>query len=149
MRSSYEPMEAVHKRGFRALSLVPQGVDLDLAHTLLGNEDRLATLELLTELIDQSLVYTFQDSDGDTFYRLLEPVRAFGVEQLDVEGERCEVAARYVDAVVAFADRIVVATASSFSSELLDQIAQRYSHLPPSTRPSRSTNVPTGRTACC
>ena len=143
VRSSYEPMDAVHRKGFRALSLVPRGVDLDIAHAVVGNDDRLATLELLTELIDQSLVYTSHGTAGqdpagedtadrfagDTLYRLLEPVRAFGLEQLDHEGERHNVATRYVDAVVAFADHIVVATASSFSSELLDQIAQRYSHL--------------------
>ena len=129
VHSSYEPMDAVHRKGFRALSLVPRGLDLDLAHALLGNDDQLTTLALLTELIDRSLVYTSQDAAGDTTYRLLEPVRAFGLEQLDIEGERREVATRYVDAVVAFADRIVVATASSFSSQLIDQIAQRYSHL--------------------
>jgi predicted ATPase/DNA-binding winged helix-turn-helix (wHTH) protein len=128
VQTSYQPMDAVHRKGFRALSLVPQGVDLDLAHALLGNDDRLATLELLTGLIDRSLVYTSQAA-GDTYYRLLQPVRAFALEQLEIEGERYEVATRYVDAVVAFADRIVVATASSFSGELIDQIAQRYGHL--------------------
>ncbi|MDX2378197.1 MAG: winged helix-turn-helix domain-containing protein [Acidimicrobiia bacterium] len=128
VQTSYEPMDAVHRKGFRALSLIPRGVDLDLAHALLGNDDRLATLEVLTGLIDRSLVYTSQAA-GDTFYRLLEPVRAFGLEQLDKEGERLAVATRYIDSVVAFADRIVVATASSFSGELVDQIAQRYGHL--------------------
>jgi predicted ATPase len=128
IRSSYEPMDADLRRGFRALSLVPQGVDLELAHALLGTDDRLDTLELLTGLIDRSLVYTSQGA-GDTFYRLLEPLRAFGLEELELEDERRDVADRYVDAVVAFADHIVVATASSFSADLLDQIAQRYGHL--------------------
>lgn len=127
--SSYEPLDEVQRAGFRALSLVPQGVDLGLAGAVVGSEHQLATLELLTGLVDRSLVYTSQGATGDTVYRLLEPVRAFGLEQLEIEGERREVATRYVDAVVEFADRIVVATASSFSGELLDEIAQRYSHL--------------------
>ena len=62
-------------------------------------------------------------------YRSLEPVRAFGIEQLDLMGEHDDVADRYVEAVCEFANRIVVATATSFSGELLDQIAQRYVHL--------------------
>jgi predicted ATPase/DNA-binding winged helix-turn-helix (wHTH) protein len=129
VRASYEPLHPDCQKAFRALSLIPQGVDLEFAHALTGADDQLVTLDLLSQLIDQSLVYSSQGASGDLVYRLLEPVRAFGLEQLDVMGEADEVGNRYVDAVCKFAHRIVVATATSFSGPLLDQIAQRYEHL--------------------
>jgi len=127
--ASYAPMPPACKKAFRALSLVPQGVDLEFAHALIGEDDELATLDLLGELIDQSLVYTSPDAAGNIVYRLLEPVRAYGREQLDLTGEARDVAHRYVDVACKFANHIVVATATSFSGPLLDQIAQRYVHL--------------------
>jgi predicted ATPase/DNA-binding winged helix-turn-helix (wHTH) protein len=129
VRASYEPMSPACQRAFRSLSLIPQGVDLGLAHALIGGDDKLDTVDLLTQLIDQSLVYTSPTATGDIVYRLLEPVRAFGREQLDVMEEAASTSDRYVDAVGEFANRIVVATATSFSGELLDQIAVRYTHL--------------------
>lgn len=129
VHTSYEPMDPHCQRAFRALSLVPQGVDLEFAHALTGEDDQLVTLELLTKLIDQSLVYTASGATGDLVYRILEPVRAFGIEQLHAKGEADDVRDRYVDAVCDFAHHIVVATATSFSGALLDQIAQRYAHL--------------------
>lgn len=127
--ASYEPMSLQCQAAFRALSLIPQGVDLEFAHALTGLDDQLTTLDLLAQLIEQSLVYTEPGPTGDLVYRILEPVRAFGLEQLDALGEIDGVADRYVDAVQTFAHKIVVATATSFSGPLLDEIAQRYVHL--------------------
>ncbi len=129
VRSSYEPMSSECQRAFRALSLIPHGVDLEFAHALTGEDDQLATLDLLTHLIDNSLVYTEPGATGDLVYRLLEPVRAYGLEQIEVMDEAGEIGDRYVDVVGEFANHIVVATATSFSNTLLDQIAQRYAHL--------------------
>ncbi len=129
VQTSYEPMDPDCQRAFRALSLIPQGLDLELAHAVTAETDQLATLDLLTQLIDRSLVYTMPGADGELVYRLLEPVRAFGLEQLHLNGEADDVRHRYVDAVCAFAHQIVVATATSFSGKLVNQIAQRYSHL--------------------
>lgn len=129
VRSSYEPLSPTCQQAFRSLSLIPHGVDLEFAHALIGEADQLVTLELLTQLIDQSLVYTSPGATGDLVYRLLEPVRAFGLEQIQALGEVDDVSHRYVDTVRQFAHHILVATATSFSSELVDQIAQRYPHL--------------------
>ena len=129
VRASYEPLSPACQHAFRALSLMPQGVDLGLAHALTGADDELDTVELLTQLIDQSLVSTHPTPAGGTSYRLLEPVRAFGLEELEIAGEVRATSDRYVDAICEFAHRIVVATATSFSAELLDEIANRYTHL--------------------
>lgn len=129
VQASYEPMPPECKHAFRALSLIPHGVDLGFAHALTGEGDELDTVDLLTQLVDRSLVYTTTTDTGTVVYRLLEPVRAFGREQLDLAGETTETSDRYVDAVCRFANEIVVATSTSFSGELLDQIAQRYTHL--------------------
>lgn len=127
--ASYEPLDDDSRQAFRALSLVAQGVDLRFATALVGDGDPVVALDRLGHLIDQSLVYTVVGPTGDLVYRLLEPVRAFGLEQLGMEDESATVADRYVDAVCAFAHEVVVATATSFSGDLVDEIAQRYVHL--------------------
>lgn len=127
--ASYEPLDDESRRAFRALSLIAQGTDLRFAEALIGAPDTITAAEQLGRLVDQSLVYTVAGSTGALVYRLLEPVRAFGLEQLEVEGEVREVEERYLDAVGAFAHEVVVATATSFSAEILDEIAQRYVHL--------------------
>ena len=46
-----------------------------------------SVLDVLSELIDKSLVQVDRDADGSTRYRLLEMVRQFGQARLDAAGE--------------------------------------------------------------
>jgi predicted ATPase/DNA-binding winged helix-turn-helix (wHTH) protein len=122
--ASYEPLAPEVKQLFRQLSLVRSEVDLDFIHRLTGLPDKLATLDVLTELVAQSLVVAVERF-GATYYRLLEPIRAYGLEQLDVMGEAALSEENFVAAAVAFADETIVASAQSMSSDVLDQISRR------------------------
>ena len=122
--ASYEPLEPEVRRLFRQLSLVRSEVDLDFVHRLAGLPHKLATLDVLTELVSQSLVVTVERF-GTSYYRLLEPIRAYGLEQLDVMGEAAHAEENFVAAAVDFADETIVASAQSMSSDVLDQISRR------------------------
>jgi predicted ATPase len=56
---------------------------------------RADVLDLLTRLIDKSLVVAEQDGEGRTRYRLLESVREFGRAKLNAGGELAGVQARH------------------------------------------------------
>ncbi|MGI9612054.1 MAG: winged helix-turn-helix domain-containing protein [Acidimicrobiales bacterium] len=120
--ASYDPLDPDTKRLFRHLSLVRSGVDLEFVHRLNGVDDKLATLEMLSTLVEHSMVVAADDG-GATTYRLLEPIRAYGLEQLDVMGETTSAEMQFIDAVAGFATDIGAMAMKSFSSEVLDRIS--------------------------
>jgi len=128
IQASYAPLEPAEKALFRLISVLADGADLELIQAMTPDIDSLTVLDTLGALVRHSLVEVTHD-EGHTTYRQLEPIRAFGREQLDVGGEEAEAAEAYVAAVTAFADSAVASALVSFSAQVLDRIAGRYSHL--------------------
>lgn len=124
INASYDPLDDNTKRLFRTLSLVRSAVDLDFVTRLSHTGDKLATVEVLETLVDESLVVA-TDHDGVTLYRLLEPIRAYGLEQLDLVGETAAAEGQLIDAVTRFADDIVMVAMQNMSAETLDSISDR------------------------
>ncbi len=73
---------------FRRLAVFLGGFDLDAAQAVAGGGDveRYQVLDLLTLLVDKSLVVA-DNSGGRTRYRLLETVRQYALEKLGESGE--------------------------------------------------------------
>ena len=73
---------------FRRLAVFMGGFDLDAALAVAGGGDveRYQVLDLLTLLVDKSLVVA-ESTSGRTRYRLLETVRQYALEKLDESGE--------------------------------------------------------------
>ena len=73
---------------FRRLAVFLGGFDLDAAQAVAGSGDveRYQILDLLTLLVDKSLVVA-ENSGGRTRYRLLETVRQYALEKLAESGE--------------------------------------------------------------
>ena len=92
---SYQLLDADERRLFRYLSVFPDGVQLDTAEHLateLGVSDDPAAV--LAGLVDASMLEA--RIDGSTRYRMLEPVRAFGLDRLADAGEVDDAAARLI-----------------------------------------------------
>ncbi|MGO9734572.1 LuxR C-terminal-related transcriptional regulator, partial [Mycobacterium sp.] len=89
---------------FRRLAAFLGGFDFDAAHTVAsgGDVERFQVLDLLTLLVDKSLV-TAENSGGTTRYRLLETVRQYALEKLGESGEADAVRARHRDHYTAMA----------------------------------------------
>ena len=89
---------------FRRLAVFLGGFDLDAAQAVAGGGDveRYQVLDLLTLLVDKSLVVA-EDSGGRTRYRLLETVRQYALEKLGESGEADAVRARHRDHYTAMA----------------------------------------------
>jgi predicted ATPase/DNA-binding CsgD family transcriptional regulator len=60
-----------------------------------GVVDRAEVIDLLTRLVDKSLVTVEMTSGADARYRMLESIREFGRERLDAEGETAALQARH------------------------------------------------------
>lgn len=75
---SYELLDPVEQRAFRSLAVFVGGFDADAALAV-GAE---ITLDVLTRLVDKSLIAVVPTRRPPTRYRLLETVREFASEQL-------------------------------------------------------------------
>jgi predicted ATPase/class 3 adenylate cyclase len=93
---SYGLLTDEEKRFFRRLAVFRGGFTLAAASAVCGDEaaDEWAMLDLLTALVDKSLVVA--DADGTRRrYRLLESIREFGLERQAESDEGPPVAARH------------------------------------------------------
>ncbi len=83
---SYDLLDEHGQRAFRALSACAGPFTLDTAARLL-DEDQVGAADVVGSLVDQSLVEVSAASETGRGYRLLDSLRAFGLEQLDARGE--------------------------------------------------------------
>ncbi|HVF40622.1 MAG TPA: NB-ARC domain-containing protein [Gemmatimonadaceae bacterium] len=74
---SYDPLSDDEKLLLQALSVFAGGCDLDGITKVFGCLDDFATLDLLTKLVDKSLVIVESGHGSENRYRLLETVRQF------------------------------------------------------------------------
>lgn len=83
---------------FRRLAVFMGGFDLEAAQPIAGggNIERYQVLDLLTLLVDKSLVVA-EAGSGPTRYRLLETVRQYAQERLGESGEADDVRSRHRD----------------------------------------------------
>ena len=130
IEASYEPLSKTQQHFLRSVAFVSSPFDLGVAHAVAGSQEaELGSLDLISQLVDASLVDVRQTNSGKTQYLLLDSIRAFGREQLAAADERELVAQRYVDAVTAAAADIVAAAIQSFSPEVMDAIRGLFPHL--------------------
>ena len=106
---------------FRGLAAFLGGFDLEATQTVAsgGEVERFQVLDLLTLLVDKSLVVA-DDSRGRSRYRLLETVRQYALEKLGESGEADAVRARHRDHFTAMA-AVLDAPAGSDYEQRLEQ----------------------------
>lgn len=95
---SHELLGSPERTLFRRLSVFSGGFSLESAEAV-GSDGDLAAeavLDLLGELVEQSLVFVEQGS-GRTRYGMLEPVRQYALEKLDESGEANDFSRRHAE----------------------------------------------------
>ncbi|HEY8602055.1 MAG TPA: tetratricopeptide repeat protein, partial [Thermomicrobiales bacterium] len=138
---SYDLLNPEEQRLFRTLAIFVGGWDL-AAIEAIGAEDQgdpaLAgpdLLEVLANLVEQSLVgvniATTDDSTGQGTgrYRLLEPVRQYAAERLDVAGETATAAARHIAYYLALAEEAEPAIRGGGQVVWLDRLEREHDNL--------------------
>jgi non-specific serine/threonine protein kinase len=94
---SYGLLLPEERRGFARLSVFAGGWTLEAAEAVLAGDrsDAPDVLDLLTRLVDKSLVVCFDGPSGGTRYQLLETLRHYGRQRLDDSGETATWRARH------------------------------------------------------
>ena len=132
--ASYEPLAPHVQAGFRALCVFNAPFDLELARRLMDVPTELDAVEIATELIDASLLVTMVDQGVSNRYRLLEPIRLFGLERLEADGEMTATVERFVDVLATYADTFVAKVLTQFSPQLFTTVTERFARSDPRHR---------------
>ena len=103
---SYDQLTPDEQRLLRLVSVFAGGWTLEAVTACGDNWDEFEVLDLLTRLVEKSLVVVERHDGEETRYRCLETVRQFGAELLLESGEIREARSRHRDWAVAFATRM-------------------------------------------
>lgn len=106
------------------LSVFAGGWTLEAAETICADDaiSTMQVLDVLTQLIDKSLVLTDMSRDGLVRYRLLESVRAYGCEQLEAGDDARHVRLRHARFYVALAEMAEPALRGADQAAWLDRL---------------------------
>ena len=103
---SHDLLDPAARKLFARLSIFNGGWRLDEADAICGPAAELGgeILDQLAELVDQSLVVTREDGEGDVRYEMLETIRAFAADKLALNGEQIELGQRHAQLYLALAE---------------------------------------------
>ncbi len=103
---SYEQLSADEQHLLHSLSVFAGGWSLELAVSLMGcQKDEFEILDLLTHLIDKSLVVVETEQQGQRRYGLLETVRQYALERLTEAGDADTVREKHLKVFLDLAER--------------------------------------------
>ena len=103
---SYDQLSPDEQRLLRCLAVFAGGWTLETATRICDDSgDEFATLDLLSRLVDKSLVIVTRQKDGEPRYSLLETVRQYAAERLAESNEAEAVRQRHAETFLAMAER--------------------------------------------
>jgi predicted ATPase len=95
---SYDLLGAAEQRVFRQLGVFAGGFTLEAVEALIkGGPDDVDPLEAISSLVGQSLVLVPPLEETTPRYGMLETIREFALEQLDVSGEAAQTRRRHAE----------------------------------------------------
>jgi non-specific serine/threonine protein kinase len=100
---SFRLLAPHEQSAFRQLSVFSGGFDTEAALIISGQEFN--TLDILTALVEHSLVVADPSQDGHTRYRMLETIRQFGNAELETAGETNQARDAHLLWMVSLAER--------------------------------------------
>ena len=98
---SHDLLEDADKAAFACLSVFSGGSSLEAIEVVCFEAaDRLAALDVVSSLVDKSLLREEQTPSGEPRFRMLETIRQFAGEQLEARGQRSQYRARHAAEVL-------------------------------------------------
>jgi predicted ATPase/DNA-binding CsgD family transcriptional regulator len=128
---SYELLEETERIFFRRLSVFSGGFTLEAAESVCTGGDIEAedALDLLSRLIDKSLVLVVEHDGVETRYRMLENVRQYGSERLQDSGETDGVGGKHVLFFLVLAEEIEPRINSADRAGWLERLERDHDNL--------------------
>ncbi len=128
---SYELLGEAERGLFARLSVFAGGWDLSAAEAVgaVGERERAEILDLLSHLVDKSLVLAEPGGSGTVRYRLLEPVRQYAREKLEERGEADDTSLRHATFFLALAEQAEPELTGHQQTEWLQRLETEHDNL--------------------
>jgi non-specific serine/threonine protein kinase len=125
---SYDLLTESEQAALRRVAVFAGGWTLDAAVAVVGDELGATSLELLFRLVDKSLVRA-EERGRSTRYRMLEMIREFGLDELELAGEAEEVGRRHAGYFRSWAEVAREEIRSGPSAEWLDALEEEHDNV--------------------
>jgi predicted ATPase/DNA-binding CsgD family transcriptional regulator len=128
---SHALLSESEQKVFRRLSVFAGGWTLEAAEAV-GSGEGIAQseiMDLLSGLVEKSLVVAKRSDEGDVRYRLLEPIRQHAQEKLEESGEAEEVRRRHASFYLALAEEAEPRLRGSEDMEWLERLENEHDNM--------------------
>jgi len=128
---SHDLLDETERALFRRLSIFTGGFTLEAAEVVCAGEglEKDDVLDLLTSLVDKSLVWVAEHGGAEARYRLLETVRQYGWEKLLESEETDEVGARHALFYLLLAEEVEPGITSADRPKWLKRLEKDHDNL--------------------
>ena len=127
---SYDLLNENEQKLFQQLSVFAGGCTLDAVEAVAGDHpDRVSVLDQLGSLLDKSLLREVDDTNGEPRFVMLEMLREFGLEQLEVSGEQETIRHRHANFFLALAEQAEAILESAEQVHWIDRMEQEHDNL--------------------
>jgi len=128
---SYDLLTEKERTLFDRLSVFAGGASLEGIESVCSGEgiSEVEVLDLLSHLVDKSLVFPEDGASGAARYRLLESLRAYGIEKLEIAGLSRASHDRHLRYFVALAEQAEPDLTSGERSVWLDRLEEEHDNL--------------------
>lgn len=120
---SYELLDDDERDAFRKLSVFSGGFDLDAASAVCGSDD---IVDVLQQLSDRSLITVDPESKR---FSLLETIRAYGREKLDIAGQTAKTRSQHLRFYAGFAQDAESSLGGPEQGATLDLLEQEHENM--------------------
>ncbi|MCA1645942.1 MAG: tetratricopeptide repeat protein, partial [Chloroflexi bacterium] len=128
---SHDGLSAAGQRLLRWLSVFAGGWTLDAAEAVCAGNDQSSAdvLEVLTELVDKSLVARADAADETVRYRLLETVRQYARDKLSAANEEAVARTQHADWILSLVERLGPSMTGPQQGQVLEQVSPELDNL--------------------
>ena len=128
---SYYLLSESERKLFRKLSVFAGGWTLEASEAVGAGEgvEEREVLDLLSGLVEKSLVVTKRGQDGGERYRMLEPVRQYALEQLEEGGEVEDTRYAYAQYFLALAEEAEPELLGPRETEWYDRLEEEHDNI--------------------
>lgn len=135
---SYDLLNAGEQVFFRRLSVFVGGCTFAAAQVVAG--DNVPPLDQVGSLLDKSLLRKVEGTPPEPRLVLLEILREFGLEQLELNGEQAAIRLRHANYFLALAEQSAIKLKSAERLEWMSQMEQEHDNLRAALEWSKSTD---------
>ena len=128
---SYDLLAASEKRLLSRLAVFSGGMTIEAIEQVCGNADDpgVEVLDIITSLVDRSLLVQKGNADRESRFRMLELVREYAMECLEQSGEEQELKERHAAFYLALAEEAQPELLASGAAQWLNRLEEEHDNL--------------------